>query len=76
MNPIIKFLASKNGRIIRVVVGIALVAWGFFGDVNTWVGILLIVVGLVPLLAGAFDVCVFSPLFGGPFKGSKIRSGS
>ena len=75
MNPIVKFLASPTGRIIRIVAGIALVAWGFFGNLNTWVGILLIVVGLVPLLAGLFDICVFAPLFGAPMSGKKIRAG-
>jgi hypothetical protein len=31
------------------------------------------VVGLVPLLAGAFDVCLLSPLFGGPLSGEAVR---
>jgi len=34
----------------------------------------LAAIGLVPLLAGTFDVCVFSRLFGGPFSGSAIRA--
>jgi len=28
MNPLIKFLASTSGRIVRIVAGIALIAWG------------------------------------------------
>jgi hypothetical protein len=72
MNPIIKFLASKTGRIIRVLAGIALVAWGLLGLSGT-AGIIVAVIGLVPLLAGLFDVCVFAPLFGNPFKGPEIR---
>jgi hypothetical protein len=75
MNPFVKFMASPAGRIVRIVAGIALVAWGFFGNLNTWVGILVIVVGLVPLLAGLFDFCVFAPLFGNPMSGPKIRAG-
>jgi hypothetical protein len=31
-------------------------------------------IGLVPLLAGTFDTCVFSKLFGGPFSGAAIRA--
>jgi hypothetical protein len=37
-------------------------------------GIALMVLGLVPLAAGIFDVCVLSPLFGGPFSGERIRA--
>lgn len=72
MNPLIKFMATTYGRIIRVVVGIALVAWGLLGLSGT-AGIIIAVIGLVPLLAGIFDVCVFAPLFGNPFKGKEIR---
>jgi hypothetical protein len=72
MNPLIKFLASKTGRIIRVIAGIALVAWGLLGLTGT-TGIIVAAIGLVPLLAGLFDVCVFAPLFRNPFKGKDIR---
>jgi membrane-bound ClpP family serine protease len=77
MNSVFKFLASSTGRIVRIVVGVALVLVGFFGLPNNlnWLGIILIIVGLVPLLAGAFDVCVFAPLFGKPLSGKKIRAG-
>jgi hypothetical protein len=75
MNPVIKFLASPAGRITRIVLGIILVAIGFFANINTVVGYILIVVGLVPLVAGIFDICVFAPLFGAPISGPKIRAG-
>ena len=74
MNSILKFLASGNGRIVRIVVGAALFALGFFGHLSTSVGIILMIVGLVALLAGIFDVCVFAPLFGKPFNGKKLRA--
>ncbi len=73
MNPFVRFMASPTGRITRIVAGAALVAWGVLGLGGT-LGIVIAVVGLVPLLAGTFDVCVFSPLFGGPFKGPEIRA--
>ena len=38
-------------------------------------GIIVAVVGLVPLVAGLFDFCVFAPLFGAPMSGPKIRAG-
>jgi hypothetical protein len=72
MNPFVKFMASTTGRITRIVAGLALIAWGLFGlDGST--GVIVAVVGLVPLLAGLVDVCVFAPLFGNPFKGTQIR---
>jgi hypothetical protein len=74
MNPIIKFLASTTGRIVRIIAGIALVVWGIVGLSGT-AGIVVAVIGAVPLLAGLFDFCVFAPLFGNPLSGSKIRAG-
>jgi hypothetical protein len=73
MNPVIGFLASGNGRIVRAVVGLALILWGLFG-LQGAVGTLIAVVGAVPFVAGLFDFCVFAPLFGLPLSGPKIRS--
>ena len=70
MNPFVKFMASTTGRIVRVVAGIALIAWGLMGTT----GVIVAVVGAVPLLAGLFDFCVFAPLFGAPLGGPKIRA--
>jgi hypothetical protein len=75
MNPFVSFLASRNGRIVRIVVGLALVVWGFFGIDNVATSIIVLIVGLVPLAAGIFDFCVFAPLFGAPLSGAKIRAG-
>ena len=74
MNPFVYFLASSTGRIIRVVAGVILVAWGLFGLAGT-TGAVVVLIGLVPLVAGIFDFCVFAPLFGAPLSGSKIRAG-
>ena len=71
MNPIVSFLASTAGRVVRILAGIALIAWGLLGLGNT-TGIVVAVIGAVPLLAGLFDFCVFAPLFGAPFSGPKI----
>ena len=73
MNPLIKFLASTTGRIVRIVAGIALIAWGLMG-LSAPAGYIVAVVGAVPLLAGLFDFCVFAPLFGAPLSGPKIRA--
>jgi hypothetical protein len=74
MNPFVKFMASPAGRIVRIVAGIALVALGLF-VMHGAGGIIVAVVGLVPLVAGLFDFCVFAPLFGAPMSGPKIRAG-
>jgi hypothetical protein len=68
-----QFLASGVGRAVRVLGGIALVAGGLLAFGGT-AGIIMAAIGLVPLLAGTFDVCVFSALFGGPFPGATIRA--
>jgi len=71
------FMSSATGRILRILVGLGLIGWGVFLSVsasNLTVGILLAVVGLVPLVAGLADVCIFAPLFGAPFSGAKVRA--
>lgn len=73
MNPFVKFLASPAGRVIRALAGIALIAWGLLGLGGT-TGIIVAVIGVVPLAAGLFDFCVFAPLFGAPLSGQKIRA--
>jgi hypothetical protein len=74
MNPFVKFMSSPAGRITRIVAGIVLIALGL-SVVHGAGGIVLIVVGLLPLVAGLFDFCVFAPLFGAPLSGKKIRAG-
>jgi len=67
-----KFMASMTGRGIRVVAGLVIILAGLFAVGGTG-GIILAVVGAVPLLAGVFDVCIFAPLFGGPFSGKAVK---
>jgi hypothetical protein len=74
MNPFVKFMASPAGRITRIVAGIVLIALGLLVMHGTG-GIIVAIVGLVPLVAGLFDFCVFAPLFGNPMSGPKIRAG-
>ena len=73
MNPFIRFMVSTAGRITRIVAGIVLVFWGLTG-LSGAVGISVAMIGLVPLLAGLFDFCVFAPLFGFPLSGPRIRA--
>lgn len=74
MNPFITFMASGAGRLLRIVAGIALIAVGLLAVQGT-TGIVIAVIGVVPLLAGLLDFCLFAPLFGCPLSGARIRAG-
>lgn len=67
-----KFMASMIGRIIRILAGIVLMAIGLFATQGL-VMYTLVVVGLIPFLAGILDVCLFAPLLGQPLQGNKLR---
>ncbi len=67
-----KFMASTTGRITRIVAGLILIALGALLW-SGW-GVVLIIVGLVPLAAGIFDWCVIAPLLRLPVSGAKIRA--
>lgn len=71
------FMSSATGRWLRAIVGLALIGVGAYllASAGTVVlGIVLIVVGLLPLVAGLFDFCVFAPLFGAPLSGKAVRA--
>lgn len=68
----VKFMASPYGRATRIIAGVVLIATGIYLQ-DVW-GIVLGVVGAVPLLAGVFDICLFAPLVGAPFKGTQVRA--
>ena len=69
------FMASGAGRLLRIAVGAGIIAWGWSRHEQT-VGIILMVVGLVPLLAGLFNVCLLAPIIGAPFAGKDAQDGS
>jgi len=73
MNPLLKFLVSPAGRITRVVAGLALIIGGPL-VLGGSLGIVVAAVGVIPLLAGVFDLCVFAPLFGYSLSGPKTRA--
>jgi hypothetical protein len=72
MRGIFRFLASSTGRLVRIVAGLILIIVGIWaiGGIAGWI---VAIIGLVPLLAGLFDRCVFAPLFGLPFSGPDLR---
>lgn len=67
-----RFLNSTAGRIVRIVAGVGLIGWGFT-QFATGAGPALVIIGLVPLAAGVFDLCFISALLGGPISGKRIR---
>ena len=68
-----KFINSLTGRVTRIIVGLALIIWGYT-QLGQTSGIILILIGLIPLSAGLFDLCIISPLIGGPISGKKVRA--
>lgn len=68
----VKFMVSPAGRLLRIVAGIILIALGLLVVKDTG-GIVLAIVGLVPLAAGVFDLCLFAPLFGWSLSGKENR---
>ena len=67
-----RFINSPAGRVLRLVAGTGLIGYGFLQR-SSQVGPVLMVVGFIPLLAGALDLCLISGLLGGPFRGTTLR---
>jgi hypothetical protein len=68
-----QFLNSPAGRIFRFAAGIVFLAVGYVYRSHA-LGVVSMVWGVLPLSAGAFDICYISALLGGPLSGAKIRS--
>jgi Inner membrane protein YgaP-like, transmembrane domain len=72
-----RIMASPIGRGARILVGVVLIIVGV--SMGSAVGYVLAAVGVVPLVAGAFNVCLIAPLLKAPFRGdaaaTKGRSG-
>ena len=66
-----KFMASTAGRAVRIIAGVALIVVGGILGGSWWA---LAVVGLVPLAAGALDICLFNVLFGQPLSDKAVRA--
>ena len=66
-----RFMASTAGRGLRIVAGLALIAVGL-GVVGGTGGWALAAVGLVPMFAGLFNICLLGPLFGAPLRGDRL----
>ena len=69
-----RFINSPTGRVVRIAIGLALVGYGFTQRATS-TGPILMAVGAIPLIAGAFNLCLISALLGGPISGARINSG-
>jgi hypothetical protein len=67
-----KFLNSQAGRILRFVIGIGFLLFGYMYR-DHLLGVISMVWSVLPLSAGAFDICYISAALGGPLSGKKIR---
>jgi hypothetical protein len=66
----ITFMRSGAGRGARIVAGVAIIIVGL-ALVKGAAGVVIAVIGLVPLFAGIFNFCLFAPLFGMDLMGRK-----
>lgn len=69
---IIKFMVGGAGRIARIIAGIVLIALGL-GVIGETTGLIVAIIGVLPLVAGIFDFCIFAPLFKLPLSGPQVR---
>lgn len=63
----VKLMGSGAGRGLRIAAGAALIVAGIAAGATG--GTILVIVGLVPLLAGVFNVCLLARLIGLDLRG-------
>ncbi|HEU0073452.1 MAG TPA: YgaP-like transmembrane domain [Dehalococcoidia bacterium] len=68
-----RFMTSVAGRWFRIFAGVAMIAGGLVG-VGGPTGLSIAALGLIPLAAGAGDICMLAPMLGTPFGGAKVRA--
>ncbi|MGL4649961.1 MAG: YgaP family membrane protein [Caldilineaceae bacterium] len=64
---------GTTDRIVRVIVGVAMLALGWMGFVDGWLGTVLQWLGFVPLLTGLVGWCPLYALFGFRTNGHKAQ---
>lgn len=62
-----EWMSKPAGRIVRIIAGLILIGVGLY--FQTFWGYVVAVVGVVPVLAGAFNICLIAPVLGAPFRG-------
>lgn len=69
MAKFITFMQSGVGRVARSAIGVALIALGI--SQQGFAGSILVIIGLIPLIAGIAGVCLFAPLVGYTLQGKR-----
>ncbi len=67
-----RFINSPAGRVFRLVAGAGFLSVGLIYRGHA-LGVLSMAWSVLPLSAGAFDVCFISAVLGGPLSGATIR---
>ncbi len=67
--PLIKFMASPIGRGARIVLGLVLIVLGL-AVIGGQGGLILAIIGIVPIAMGALDLCILAPVCGYPLHGT------
>ena len=71
-SPFGQFMASTVGRVLRGIIGVALIVGGVaIGGVSAWV---LGVLGIVLVAAGVFDFCVITGVIDNVWSGGEVRA--
>jgi hypothetical protein len=67
-----QFINSRVGRVFRLGAGTLLLVVGYLYRGHA-LGTVCMAVSVLPLTAGAFDLCYISAVLGGPLSGAKVR---
>lgn len=70
MAELIGFMQSSAGRLIRIIVGLALIALGAVA-LQPPASYVVMAIGLVPFTAGLVGVCFIGPLVGYTLMGNR-----
>ena len=71
----VEFMKGGTGRGLRIVAGFALIALGLVAMGGAG-GIIVALIGLVPLGAGLANVCLVAPVFGFDLRGNRRSQGA
>jgi hypothetical protein len=72
MDSFLRFMVTRAGGILRIIVGLVLIVLGICWGQGV-VGYIMVVTGLVPMVACVFDKCFFAVLFRLPLDGAALR---
>lgn len=69
---LVRFLASSIGRVLKAIIGVALVLWGF-SLISDIYSIIVMAIGGTVFLAGVLNFFILSPLLRIPFWAKNIE---